>query len=74
MYRHRGSYNAHFGGFDGEYSLGKRPSPGSDKWPFVVRKCDGATGGDIGACTADIRKLCPNIQPGEDRLPDPLGG
>jgi hypothetical protein len=24
----------------------------------------------IGACTADIRTLCPNIQPGEDRLRD----
>ena len=24
----------------------------------------------IGACTADMRKLCPNVQPGEDRLRD----
>ena len=30
-------------------------------------------GGAISACAADMRKLCPNVQPGEDRVRDCLG-
>ena len=39
-------------------------------FPSSSESATAQQGVTIGACAADMRKLCPNVQPGEDRLRD----